>query len=408
MMRQGAYGLLETFEPTSSPIIWTTIATGKPPEEHGITAFAEGDEENEDLTLLTNADRRVKAIWNILSDYDKRVSVVGWWMTWPVEPINGVMVAQTNTKPTEADRRQLWKGTLRPGIPGQVHPPKRHDEMLAIVPKVDEELDATMLEVFGKWPSFGRRGDTLLRKTKWALRADEVYRRIGLSLLRERPGNDLTMVYFGAPDVIGHRFWQFMEPEAYAEPPAPDRVEKFGGMVHAYYRHMDRMIGELTRAAPKGTTVFVISDHGMHAVKKSMLFTAHHQDAPPCFFLATGPTIRPTAPKVDPGKLKRSDLKRVGSVYDITPTLLAHFRIPRGVDMRGRVLGHLFTQRAAIDKQPTPIATHDTPEFLANRPNAEQRDPGEAERLEQLRSLGYLGDAGDEEDDPEEPGVDQP
>lgn len=403
LMRQGQYGLLQTFEPTSSPIIWTTIATAKSPEEHGITGFTENDEQDEGQTLLTNADRRVKAIWNILSDYHKRVCVVGWWMTWPVEPINGVMVAQTNTRPTEADRRQLWKGTLKPGIPGQVYPPARQDEMLAVLPQVGDSLDDVMNSIFGKRPQLGRRGETLMRKTEWALRADETYRRIGLKLLKEKPGYDLTMIYFGGTDVIGHRFWQFMEPEAYAEPPEPARIEKFGDMIPAYYRHIDRVIGELIKAAPTGTTVFVISDHGMHAVKQSTLFTAHHHDAPPGFFLAAGPTIRPMAPDSEPTTLTRARLKCIGSVYDITPTLLAFLHIPLGADMRGHVLDQLFTGAAEIKQQPAPVATHDTPEFLANRPAVHDRDPGEAERLEQLRSLGYLGESGQEKDEPKSP-----
>ena len=48
-------------------------------------------------SLFDNTDRRTKAIWNMASEAGLRVAVVGWWMTFPVEPVNGVMVAQTNT-----------------------------------------------------------------------------------------------------------------------------------------------------------------------------------------------------------------------------------------------------------------------------------------------------------------------
>ena len=39
LMERGAYGLLETSQPTFSPILWTTIATGKQAREHGVDVF---------------------------------------------------------------------------------------------------------------------------------------------------------------------------------------------------------------------------------------------------------------------------------------------------------------------------------------------------------------------------------
>ena len=39
LRQEGAYGRLETSRPILSPIIWTTIATGKTPDQHGIGHF---------------------------------------------------------------------------------------------------------------------------------------------------------------------------------------------------------------------------------------------------------------------------------------------------------------------------------------------------------------------------------
>src|SRR5256886_16331247 len=39
LRQEGAYGRLLSSEPMLSPILWTTIATGKPPQEHGIGPF---------------------------------------------------------------------------------------------------------------------------------------------------------------------------------------------------------------------------------------------------------------------------------------------------------------------------------------------------------------------------------
>ena len=42
---------------------------------------------------VTSQMRKVKALWNILSDAGKRTDVVGWWATWPAETINGTIVS---------------------------------------------------------------------------------------------------------------------------------------------------------------------------------------------------------------------------------------------------------------------------------------------------------------------------
>jgi hypothetical protein len=39
LMKNGASGSLETFNPAISPVIWTTIATGQGPDRHGISNF---------------------------------------------------------------------------------------------------------------------------------------------------------------------------------------------------------------------------------------------------------------------------------------------------------------------------------------------------------------------------------
>ena len=43
LIARGATGGLGTLEPTLSPAIWTTIATGRPPADHGILGFDEPD-----------------------------------------------------------------------------------------------------------------------------------------------------------------------------------------------------------------------------------------------------------------------------------------------------------------------------------------------------------------------------
>ena len=89
---EGVSGPLRSVLPLYSPRIWNTIATGRPAQEHGIPAFVKKTDEGE-KELYLSSDRRVPALWNILSAAGRSVGVVNWWTTYPPEKINGVMVS---------------------------------------------------------------------------------------------------------------------------------------------------------------------------------------------------------------------------------------------------------------------------------------------------------------------------
>ncbi len=404
LMRRGTYGELGTIEPTLSPVVWTSVATGKIREKHGIDHFVRR-EAGGSAHLLTSADRRTKALWNVLSDHERTVVVVGWWMTYPVEPVNGVMVAQTNTAEQMRVRggQNVWKGALRPGVPRQVHPPARQDEMLAVLREVDASLPELSARIFGTFRHpLSPLGERLWRNCQWAFRADATYLRIALRLARVRPAADVTLLYLGGPDVVGHRFWRYMDPAPYRHPPASAEIANFGTVIPDYYAYVDEALGALVDAHGSATTIFVISDHGMHPVNRAGRFdpddppadvnSAHHHDAPPGVFVAAGPPIRRSGTDTTAEALTRADLRRIGSVLDITPTVLALMRLPVGLDMDGTALDALLTDAFRSGGQPAPIATHDDARFLAGRRHDTAPPPGEDERLEQLRSLGYVAE----------------
>lgn len=409
LMERGYYGTLETIFPCSSPIIWTSIATGKVREKHGINNFARRLPGNR-TTLFNNTHRKTKAIWNILSDYGMSVTTIGWWMTYPVESINGVMVAQTNTM-NQLDTRagkHVWKGTLLKGVRGQVYPPDRQDEMITILEEVEMELPDLMKQIFGEFHfPFSLLEQRLWDNCTWAFRADETYRRIALKLAQEDFQPDLLLLYFGGPDVVSHRFWRYMQPNIYRHKPSTEQISNFGTVIEDYYAYADRALGQLLKAYGSEVTFIVISDHGFHAANlnghfdpddpPSNINSGDHYNAPPALFLAAGPNIR-TLPMDKPLKsLTRQDLEKICTVFDITPTILAMMRIPIGRDMDGHVVTRIFHDEFQINLQPRTIATHDTAEFFAYRGKKSLPHPNEKERIRQLHSLGYIG-GGEEED----------
>lgn len=411
LMQRGSYGLLETFPDRVSPALWTSVATGKVVEKHGILDFLK---RQKPPVFFTSRDRKTKAFWNIISDRGITVDVIGWFVTYPVEPILGTMVAQSNTP--RRSRQGVLKGGLWPGVEGQVFPPQREAEVLAIMDDVDKGLDAMIAHDL-QTDSEDAPADLkdVVEHCKWSFRADEIYARTARALLgKETP--DILAVYLGSTDVVGHRFW----PSAARKPfvprlmngrlgsllaprmkpgsvldrllgstvwpmLVPDEAQGYSTrVIEQTYERADRAIASIVAAAPANATILVLSDHGYRPWG--------HGDGPDAFFVAAGTNVRHSGGPA-PQELTRGDLRRVGAIVDIAPTLLALTGVPVGLDMDGRVLDSVLSSLPGSTRPPA-VATHDTKEWLASH-SAKPRqgvvpDTGEAERLEQLRALGYI------------------
>ena len=399
LMERGAWGTIETSEPTLSPVVWTTIATGKTPEEHGIHHFILTDRDAGQGRLYNRLDRRAKAFWNILSDAGQRVHVVGWFLTYPAEAIRGFMVSQF----TSLDRaREFWKGTLEEKVPGQTHPESLLEELAGEIRSVPGEMDMLSRRIFDTDDpaSVGGLEARLVEHTLWALEADALYGRIAERIIRSDPDFDVMAVYFGGPDVVGHRFWRYAYPDAYRFPPTEERQRRFGGVIARYYGWVDEWIGRLAEACGEEVVVLVVSDHGMAPINLDVPFerlervqqmnSGHHLEAAasPGVLVAAGPGIRRTG--ADPGSVVAADLESLGSVLGITPTLLYLRGLPVGRDMAAGPIEPLLADALLSGRPVEWIETH---EHSGRDHDAGALDPEmEREMMERFKSLGYLGD----------------
>jgi predicted AlkP superfamily phosphohydrolase/phosphomutase len=404
LMQRGSFGELVTTEPTISPIIWTTIATGVTGADHGVLGFShKTGPDTDDELLYTSVDRTAKAFWNILSEHDRRVEVIGWWLTYPAEVVNGVMVAQANTSSVTEILAgdKLWRGALEQGLPRQVYPPERQEEFLKAVPRAAEELPEITRRIFGDIENgMGPVPRKLWENCLWAFRADETYRRIALKLLAEKPTADILSVYLGGTDIVGHRFWRYYQPDFYKDRPTKEEIANYRDVIPAYYVEVDRILGQLLAAGPPDTNVLIVSDHGMRAnhpkrdyverERVQELRSGGHRNAPSGVFIAAGPDINKRERPTSLTELKRAQLGKVGSIFDVTPTILALLGVPVGRDMNGSVLTDVISAAALEAHPPRWIDTHTTADWLESRANQVVPTLDEEERLEQLRSLGYI------------------
>ena len=93
LVNRGVMGNLATLQPVLSPMLWTSIATGKRPYQHGVLGFVEPTPDGRGVRPVSGTSRKTKALWNILSQEGLYSNIIGWWPSHPVEPIRGAMVS---------------------------------------------------------------------------------------------------------------------------------------------------------------------------------------------------------------------------------------------------------------------------------------------------------------------------
>ena len=92
LLREGAYAPCLTFKPTKSVVLWTSVATGKRMEKHGIVDWQLLSDDGRKI-LASGNSRRTEALWNIASNAGKQSQILNWWATWPAEEVRGEVVS---------------------------------------------------------------------------------------------------------------------------------------------------------------------------------------------------------------------------------------------------------------------------------------------------------------------------
>jgi len=182
---------------------------------------------------LSIADSRaigVPRVWDIVSERDRPVVVLGVPPSYPVSDVNGVMIGCFLTPDPERSP--------------YTHPP---------------ELKAEIKELVG---SYMVDVENFRTNEKDRLLADieemtEKRFRVAEHLLETRPWDLFFMVEMGT-DRMHHGFWRFFDAEHRLHEPG----NRFEGAMLAYYRALDEKIARLLRFADDDTAVLVVSDHG--------------------------------------------------------------------------------------------------------------------------------------------------
>ncbi len=259
---RGAFGPFESEEPSFSPILWTTIASGRGREAHGIDGF------------YNTADQvRTPRAWDILREAGWSIGVYRWLVTWPphVEPhgfwIPDVIAPDSRAYPPEYGAANEFRAIVR-------------SEMMHrrnyIPVREAAHYGWSILHL-------GVRGSTLLSLIGECitharpLRNDPDYRYLMTRKIDMEVNCDLFLkltntyqpafatFYDNSVDMVGHRCWGTGRLDQEGVP--PEIIRRYGSDVVTIYRWTDSLIGRIVKAFPAGCHLFLLSDHGQKAME---------------------------------------------------------------------------------------------------------------------------------------------
>jgi predicted AlkP superfamily phosphohydrolase/phosphomutase/predicted Zn-dependent protease len=373
LVNEGVSGNLMTLQPPLSPMLWTSIATGKRAHQHGILGFSEPDPVSGGLRPVSILSRKTRAIWNILQTQGLKSNVIGWWPSHPAEPISGVMVSE------HFHRMRFKPGEPCPLAPGAIHPARLIEPLAEFRVHPSELMTEHIMHFVPRLAEVDQEKDHRIESLACIIAECTSIHAAATAVMQLEPW-DFMAVYYDAIDHFGHAFQQYHPPRLPWIPEKDFAIYK-DVVTNAYHYH-DEMLGALLALAGADTTVLLVSDHGFHPdhlrPREFPLEPAgpamQHRDHG--IFVARGP------------RLKRDEVIHGATLLDIAPTLLMLYGLPVGDDMDGKPLVNIFAEPPPVQTIPTwdavtgPDGTH---------PPETQLDPVEAQAaIDQLVALGYI------------------
>ncbi len=331
---RGVYGNLSTMNPAFSPMLWSTVATGKTPDKHGILDFIEIAPDRKGVRPVSTKSRKARAIWNILHNQGFTSNIVGWWPSYPTEPINGVMVSDKFQK--VSTNPEAPKVALKDHV---IHPNHLKEEFEELRMYPYEVTEAHILPFFPKASEINQEVDYGIAAFSKMLAESTSIHCAATRLLRTTEW-DFMAVYYDMIDHFCHAYMKYHPPKLNSIPQKLYDVYNYG--VRGAYIFQDMMLERTLNLIDEDTTIIIMSDHGFESGNKRITKMPELHAAPAMdhrqfgIFLAAGPNI------------KKNEKMYGLTLLDIAPTILHHFNLPVGKDMDGKVALDIYNSHEDI------------------------------------------------------------
>lgn len=363
LMRAGTSGSMQTIQPTVSPMLWTTVATGLPPDRHGVIDFFDRGRN----APVDAYSRRAPALWDIAEAFGRHAMVVNWWTAWPPTSAESF----TFDAPVE-----LLPGAI---APQKVTPRARaleiplqtigYDQVRRFLNITQAEYDAAVNARDPRDPVNVFRA--ILAKT-WS------DHRVAINTYNEQQPT-LLMIDYSGTDAVNHLFGPFHPP--LRDGVSEENYRRYWPAVANYYAEIDRLIGEWMNLLPADTTVMVVSAHGFRwgkerprRIPNGAAALSDHRN--PGVFIAYG------------NHVARGEGSHVATLYDLAPTVLAILGLPKAIEMPGNVIGWALSGVAPVDA----VRVVSYSEFTNLRPPATGSNIDPRAYQARLQVLGHVHD----------------
>ncbi len=234
----GTYGPLRSSDPPITVPAWTSMYSSRNPGALGFYGFRNRKVgEYEGKWIATSAAVRVPRVWDILSGAGKRCCVFNVPQTFPVRPLNGIMVSSFLTPSTDSE---------------YTYPPGVAEELDSVTGGYEIDCDNFRTE------NKAELLEQIHRITDKRFLAAQ-------HLLTKEPWDLFAMVYMGS-DRIQHGFWKYHDPAHRKYQPG----NPFENAIKDYYRKLDEQLGRLIELAGEDAAVMVVSDHGAKRMDGSL------------------------------------------------------------------------------------------------------------------------------------------
>jgi tetratricopeptide (TPR) repeat protein len=374
LLNLGACRELLCPRPMVASSVWTSLATGKRPHEHGILHENSPSPDGTRLQPVTRRARQCPAIWNVLNHAGLRTHVVGWPVTHPAEPLDGVCVSDRFAMPvakkplTSLSGRLVSPTAAESVLRGQrVAPAQIEDVTLSqLLPR-----EATSLPEYQTLEAICRailaETATLFRAFRWCL--------------NKQPWDFAACVFPGIRSC--HELANWMQSLS------PAAAEFRGHLITGCYEHHDLLFGQLFHQVGEGSHLIVVSlaEHGAAVTAASNETNSTLRMASPaCNFgmvAICGPSVR------------RLAVSTPRSILDVAPTICAMFGVPYGNDLGGRPWLDLFDvdlKPQTVDARELAAAAEpsDGPRESVTPGNDSANDNDHNRGVEHLVELGYV------------------
>lgn len=234
LVENGAYGKLKSTVPAITVPAWMAMMSSKNPGKLGFYGFRNrANYTYDEMDYANSRKMREPVVWDLLGRAGRKVAVIGVPQTYPVKPVNGILVSSF----------------LTPDIQSKyTHPDSLKEEIADTVGEYI--LDIRDFRTDDKERLLGQIYEMTEKRFK-------VVRRF----VKEKPWDFFMMVEMGT-DRIHHAFWRYHDRDHRLYEPG----HEYENTIRDYYEYIDRELGTVLDLLEDDVTVMVVSDHGIQTM----------------------------------------------------------------------------------------------------------------------------------------------